>query len=149
MRTIAGDLLAFARKGGFDVIVHGCHCTVGKGIALAIRRQVPEAHAADCATERSSREKSGDYSVARSGRDGKRFTLVNACTQFDWRGPGVKADDAAIRVAMRAVAREFSGARIGYPGIAAGLAGGDWSMIGAIIEEELAGLDHCLGEFAP
>lgn len=50
---------------------------------------------------------------------------------------------------MRAVARDFAEDRIGYPRIGAGLAGGDWSIIGAIIDEELHGLDHTLVEFRP
>lgn len=49
---------------------------------------------------------------------------------------------------MRRIAREFAGCRIGYPKIGAGLAGGDWTVIRAIIEEELAGLDHMLVEFS-
>jgi len=43
--------------------------------------------------------------------------------------------------------RQFAGRRIGYPRIGAGLAGGDWQRIAAIIDEELAGEDHTLVEF--
>ena len=37
--------------------------------------------------------------------------------------------------------------RLGYPKIGAGLAGGDWPRIAAIIDRELAGEDHTLVEF--
>ena len=151
MRTVRGDLLDLVRQGAFDVIVHGCNCQcqMGKGIALAIRQQFPEAYAADRATEKGSREKLGSFSAATIKRDGRSFVVVNAYTQFDWRGAGVKADYDAIRQAMRAVAEQFGDCRIGYPKIGAGLAGGDWSVISAIIDDELSGLDHSYVEFMP
>ena len=150
MRVIRGDLLKLALDGEFDVIVHGCNCQceMGKGIALAIKQQFPEAYAADCATEKGSRSKLGSFSSARVERDGRFFVVVNAYTQFDWRGPGVKADYEAIRTVMRSIAAAFAESRIGYPKIGAGLAGGDWAVISPVIDEELNGLDHTLVEFA-
>lgn len=150
MRSVRGDLLQFARIGAFDVIVHGCNCQgqMGKGIALAIKQHFPAAYAADLRTARGSALKLGTFSCATVEADGHAFTIINAYTQFHWRGHGVKADYEAIRRAMRAVARAFGGCRIGYPKIGAGLAGGDWSIISAIIDEELQGLDHMFVEFA-
>ena len=149
MKVVQGDLLALARRGAFDVIVHGCNCQgqMGKGIALSIRQLFPAAYAADLRTEKGSRAKLGTYSSATVDADGHPLTIVNAYTQFHWRGPGVKADYDAIRRVMRAIARDFPGHRIGYPKIGAGLAGGDWTVIGAIIDEEMRGLDHTLVEF--
>jgi O-acetyl-ADP-ribose deacetylase (regulator of RNase III) len=60
----------------------------------------------------------------------------------------VKADYQAIRKVMRSVKARFAGKRIGYPKIGAGLAGGDWETIASIIEDELAGEDHTLVEYA-
>jgi len=45
---------------------------------------------------------------------------------------------------MAAVKRSFTGARIAYPRIGAGLARGDWSRIASIIDEALADEDHTL-----
>jgi O-acetyl-ADP-ribose deacetylase (regulator of RNase III) len=45
---------------------------------------------------------------------------------------------------MKAIKTAFSGKRIGYPKIGAGLAGGDWDIIYPIICEELAGEHHTL-----
>ena len=59
------------------------------------------------------------------------------------------ADYDAIRKVMRLIKIESTGQRIGYPKIGAGLAGGDWEIIAAIIEEELAGEDHTLFEYSP
>ena len=120
---------------------------MGKGIALAIRQHFPEAYEVDCRTTKGDRSKLGTISTAEIVRDGRVFSVLNAYTQFHWRGAGVKADYTAIRDAFRAVKRRFAGLRIGYPRIGAGLAGGDWTVIAAIIEEELAGEDHALVEF--
>jgi O-acetyl-ADP-ribose deacetylase (regulator of RNase III) len=151
MDTIQGDLLQFALDGRFDVIVHGCncHCAMGKGIALSIKQQFPEAYEADQHTARGDRNKLGTVSAADIERLSVRFTVVNAYTQFHWRGPGVLADYDAIRSVFKHIKRKYWGRRIGYPKIGAGLAGGDWSVISAIIDEELAGEAHTLVEFVP
>ncbi len=144
-----GDLLAFALDGAFDVILHGCNCQcqMGKGIALSIKKQFPEAYVADCATPKGDAAKLGTVSVASIERGERRFDIVNGYTQFHWRGEGVLADYDAIRNVMKAIKARYAGRRIGYPKIGAGLAGGDWQIIAAIIDEELAGEDHTLVEF--
>jgi O-acetyl-ADP-ribose deacetylase (regulator of RNase III) len=76
-------------------------------------------------------------------------TIVNAYTQFDYRGPGPKVDYDALDRAFRRIAAAFPEDRVGYPKIGAGLAGGDWARIAAIIDDALAGLDHTLVEYAP
>lgn len=149
MQVIQGDLLQLALDGKFDVIIHGCNCQcqMGKGIALSIKRLFPEAYKADFATEKGAAHKLGTISTALITRAGRSFHIVNAYTQFDWRGNGLKADYEAIRRAMCLVKAGFSGKRIGYPKIGAGLANGDWNIIAAIITEELAGEDHTLVEY--
>ena len=149
MRTRQGDLIQLALAGEFDVIVHGCncHCQMGRGIALTIKQLLPEAYVADCQTPKSDKSKLGTMSMAEINRSGTRFIVVNAYTQFDWAGEGVKADYKAIRQVMKAIKKSFSGKRIAYPKIGAGLAGGDWDIIYPIICEELAGEDHCFVEY--
>jgi len=149
MNKRSGDLLQLAIDGQFDVIIHGCNCQcqMGKGIALSIKRQFPEAYAVDCHTAKADVTKLGTVSIAEVNRNGHVLHIVNGYTQFHWRGNGVKADYEAIRNVMRTVRLTFSGKRIGYPRIGAGLAGGDWEVISAIIEEELAGEDHTYVEY--
>lgn len=149
MNVITGDLLQLALAGRFDVIVHGCNCqcAMGKGIALSIKQQFPEAHDADLRTPKGDRTKLGSISTAAIDRPPARFVVVNAYTQFHWRGKGVLADYDAIRSAFHHVKKQFGGRRIGYPKIGAGLAKGDWATIAAIIDEELSGEDHTLVEF--
>ena len=151
MKTLTGDLLQLALDGTFDVIVHGCNCQcqMGKGIALSIKRIFPEAFAADQSTPKGDASKLGTISVAEIDRNGRKLFVVNGYTQFHWRGDGNKADYQAIRLVMRAVKSQFKGNRIGYPKIGAGLAGGDWSQIAPIINEELNGEDHTFVEFVP
>lgn len=59
------------------------------------------------------------------------------------------ADYDAIRLAMRRIKTQFSGRRIAYPKIGAGLARGDWARIARIIDEELAGETHTLVLYQP
>ena len=151
MQVVKGDMLKLAIAGEFDVIVHGCNCqcTMGAGIAKAIRAEFPEAYEADLATEKGSSEKLGTFSSAKVRRDGHEITIVNAYTQLHYRGRGVKVDYDAIRNVFRSIAREYTGQRIAYPKIGAGLGGGDWSRISELIDRELEGEDHTLVEFAP
>ena len=151
MKTVSGDLIHLAKNGEFDLIVHGCNCscTMGAGIAKGIKAAFPAAFAADPATARGDRAKLGSCTFAKIDRNGSPLIVVNACTQFDYRGSGPKVDYDAVRSCFRWIRRQHSGKRIGLPKIGAGLAGGDWKRIAAIIEEELAGEDVTLVEFAP
>ena len=150
MRVIKGDLIQLALAKRFDVIIHGCncHCEMGAGIAKVIKKSFPEAYEADLQTAKGMREKLGTISHASVIRDNHTITVVNGYTQFDYKGSGVLVDYAAIRSVMQAVKMAFSGKKIGYPKIGAGLAGGDWQIISKIIDEALAGEDHALVEFA-
>jgi O-acetyl-ADP-ribose deacetylase (regulator of RNase III) len=147
MKQINGDLISLAKNGQFDVIVHGCNCfnTMGAGIAKLIKSEFPEAYKADLQTEKGSKDKLGTISFAKSGD----LTIINAYTQHNWRGRGIKADYEAIRRAFKEIKLQFSGSKIGYPAIGAGLAGGDWEVIAQIISEELNGEDHTLVVYSP
>jgi len=136
--TIKGDLIKIAQEGGFDVIVHGCncHCTMGAGIAKAIKAAFPPAYEADRTTQKGDRTKLGSCSAAECTLNHGKVVVINAYTQYDWRGSGCKADYDAIRSCMKWIAQRYSGKRIGLPRIGAGLAGGDWNIIRKIISEE-------------
>ena len=149
MQTEKGDLVQKAKAGEFDVIVHGCNCfgTMGAGIAKTIKQVFPAAYEADAATVTGDKTKLGHYTVASVEAGGKPLAIVNAYTQYQWKRPGRKADYEALRQVFRRVKQEYASQRIGYPAIGAGLAGGEWSVIAAIIEEELAGEDHVFVEW--
>jgi O-acetyl-ADP-ribose deacetylase (regulator of RNase III) len=142
-------LVQKAKAGEFDVIVHGCNCfcTMGAGIAKTIKQVFPAAYEADLETLAGDKAKLGQYTVANVRAGGKPLVIVNAYTQYEWKGPGRKADYEAIRQVFHRINQEYAGQRIGYPAIGAGLAGGEWSVIAGIIEEELAGEDHVFVEW--
>ena len=85
MKTISGDLIHLAKSGDFDLIVHGCNCfcTMGPGIAKAIKAVFPAACDADLATAKGDRSKLGTCTFAVIDQNGAPLVLVNAYTQFD------------------------------------------------------------------
>lgn len=138
METVEGNLLHLAKKGEFNVIVHGCNCfhEMGAGIAKQIRKQFPKAYEADLETEFGDRNKLGIYSYAKI----KNLIIINAYTQYRYGGRK-PVNYAAIKKVFKLIARDFSYERIGIPKIGAGLAKGDWKKIKAIIEKETKGVD--------
>ena len=103
MKSIQGDLIKLALDKKFDVIIHGCNCQcqMGAGIAKTIKNKFPEAYHADCESQKGDRTKLGTITTATVNRDGHQITIVNAYTQFHWRGKGVKADYQAIENCMK------------------------------------------------
>lgn len=150
MKIEKGDLIKKASAGEFDVIIHGCNCfcTMGAGIAKTIKQVFPAAYQADLATVAGDKTKLGRYSAATVAAGGKPLLIVNAYTQYHWRGAGVLVDCDAIRQVFRQVKQACAGQRIGYPSIGAGLARGDWAIISTIIDEELAGENHIFVEWS-
>jgi O-acetyl-ADP-ribose deacetylase (regulator of RNase III) len=148
MKTVKGDLIELAKKGEFDLIIHGCNCfcTMGAGIAKTIKKEFPEAYKADLETRKGDESKLGEISWAKT-KNGE-LIIVNGYTQFNWKGSGRKADYEAIREVFKKVKEQFSGLRIGYPAIGAGLARGNWQIISEIIEEELKNENHTFVEFS-
>jgi len=147
VKTVTGDLISLAQAGEFDVIAHGCNCMcqMGAGIALPIRRTWPEVYEADLQTTNGDRSKLGTctQAIVLAGN----LTVVNAYTQYDYRGRGVRVDYNAVASCMAWIKASHAGKRLGLPKIGAGLARGDWTRIEAIIAEELAGEDVTIVEF--
>lgn len=149
MPQIYGDLIKLAIEGQFDIIVHGCNCfcTMGAGIAKSIKKEFPEAYDADLKTIKGDKSKLGSFTFAKVSKENHEIIVINAYTQFNYKGKGNKADYEAIRSVFKKIKAEFSGKRIGYPLIGAGLAGGDWNIISEIINTELSGENHTLVKF--
>ncbi len=146
MKTITGDLIALAKAGQFDVIIHGCNCQVkmGSGIAKQVRAELPEAWEADKKTDIGP-HKIGLYSQAKIANGTTHgLVVVNAYTQV-FPGKG-SLSYTGLKHCFRNVRKEFGGRglRFGYPLIGAGLAGGEWAVIAEIIDQEMEGEDHTL-----
>jgi len=148
MKYVKGDLIHLAREGQFDLIIHGCNClcTMEAGIARQIRTHFPQAWQADLATASGDRSKLGSYSKAYVDTPSGRVCVINAYTQYHYSGDGVLADYDAIAKVFTALKKQFSGNRMGYPKIGAGLAKGDWNIISNIIDSALDGEVHTLVE---
>lgn len=148
MKCVKGDLIHLAQKGQFDLIVHGCNCfcTMGAGIAKQIRSQFPQAWEADLATVSGDKSKLGSYSQACINTTYGRLHVINAYTQYHYSGDGVLVDYDAVTKVFTDLKKQFSGKRMGYPKIGAGLAGGDWEVISEIIDSALDGEIHTLVE---
>jgi O-acetyl-ADP-ribose deacetylase (regulator of RNase III) len=142
MKYVIGDLLQLAKEGKFDVIGHGCNCfhSMGAGIAKAIKREWPEAHLADQCSRYGDKNKLGTFTYLDTFETGE-LTILNLYTQFKYTSIQVDVDYEAVRKCMKAVKKRYSGKRIGFPLIGAGLAGGDWNIISGIIEDELGDED--------
>ncbi|AGC76776.1 O-acetyl-ADP-ribose deacetylase (regulator of RNase III) [Nonlabens dokdonensis] len=149
MKKVKGDLIELAISGEFDLIIHGCNCfcTMGAGIAKSIKEKFPEAYKADLQTTKGDHTKLGTITFAESETYNGKLIVINGYTQFNWRGTGRKVDYDAIRKVFGNVKQKFSGMRVGYPAIGAGLAGGNWNIISRIIDQELEGEDHTFVDY--
>ena len=156
MNTIKGNLITLSGDdvNQFNIIVHGCNCfnTMGAGIAPQIAEAYPEAWEADQITRPGFKKKMGTITVGYHPRSyWGTLVVINGYTQYAGAGDGERAVDYdALRSVFQRVyhvALTVRNARIGYPMIGAGLAGGDWDIISDIIDEELQGLDHTLVEY--
>jgi len=129
---------------------------MGAGIARQIACAFPEARTADVNYQVSAKEKLGTISTAWTVTDiGTALIVVNAYTQLHFGSEVQQVSYDAVSAAFEEIAflchvgvhttSEFhESVRIGYPRIGAGLGGGDWRVIGDIIDKKLAGLDHTL-----
>ncbi len=149
MRYLKGDLIQLALSGKFDVIIHGCNCfcSMGAGIARQIRETFPQAYLTDLDTEPGDKNKLGKYSQASIQINEKALTIINGYTQYHYSGTTVLADYDAIKSLFYQIKLNFSGKKMGYPRIGAGLAGGDWNKISDIIDRQLEGEYHTLVEY--
>jgi O-acetyl-ADP-ribose deacetylase (regulator of RNase III) len=162
IKYVDGDLIDLAKKGKFDVIVHGANCmsTMKSGIAP----QMAKAFGADKFEMEMwgpTIEKLGniDYQTlvlgehaiwsldeAKNNRNEPELTVVNAYTQNMYGrnhsdGVLIPFDYEAFTICMRKMNHEFRGKHIGLPKIGSGLAGGNWNRIEHIINTELKDCD--------
>lgn len=137
MKEINGDLIRLSKQGKFDVIVHGsnCFCTFGKGIALQVRREFPEAYQQDKNTVYGDTKKLGTFTSVYIKK--YNIIVINAYTQYDYRGyqNKINVDYNAVKIVFTKIKEMHGDKRIGIPMIGAGLAGGDWNKISNIIDD--------------
>ena len=132
--TIKGDLL----QASEDAIGHGCNCfkTMGAGVAAAIRKKWPAVYQADVDYDDFDEgEKIGEFSTVKV--DGKQ--VYNIYTQVGYKPRSQDHFEYdGFRDGLSKVFKDMKNhglASLALPKIGAGLAGGDWVRISAIIDE--------------
>ncbi|MFM7008273.1 MAG: macro domain-containing protein [Betaproteobacteria bacterium] len=142
---VKGDLFSTPH----NVLVHGCntHGVMGSGVAKIVKDKYPEVfekYAQVCKPWKNNRAiLLGTNVYARTQNDQR--VIVNAITQLDMGPPPTRwvsydaVDDcmAALANDLEASFEHGLGAAIAMPMIGAGLGGGDWKVIEAIIERRL------------
>lgn len=140
---VQGDMFA----GGEKLLVHGCNAqgVMGSGVAAIVRRDFPKAYEdyvkwAELQVTRTGELPMGDVGfVATNGR-----IIGNAITQrFYGAGPRRYVSYDAVAHAMQRIDAFCVSQGLNtfaMPKIGAGLGGGDWNVIEAIVKSELK---HC------
>ena len=135
LKHAKGNLLDLAEAGEFDVIVQGCNCfcRMGSGIAKEIRARYPRAYQVDMLTREGDIQKLGTWTDADAGK----FWIINAYTQFATASfPGEDVFEyCAFELILQKLAYTYPGKNIGLPYIGMGLAGGNKTLILAMIED--------------
>lgn len=103
MKTVYGDLFAYAKASEGCVIIHGCNCrgSFAAGFAGLIRQRYPAAYDRYIEDFTNNRLAPGSCSYVRAGKD----LIINACTQ-DF--PGANAVPGYIEACMKNVVRQLT-----------------------------------------
>lgn len=148
IQTVHGNIFDFVGRN--DAIIHGCntHGVMGSGIALEVKTRYPGAFNAYLRKHHEHGLSLGTVIPYFDPND--KFWIINAITQnnfgrddkryvsYDKRYVSYDAVSDAFK-RIRAAEDKFD--RLFFPLIGAGLGGGDWNVIQAIIESEFKGSD--------
>jgi O-acetyl-ADP-ribose deacetylase (regulator of RNase III) len=135
IKYVKGDLF----ESGADIIAHGCNCVggFGSGVAGQIAKRYPRVRNAYLERHEELGWELGDVQFVYAEL-GKGLYIANCATQKEYYPRDrVHADYDAIRTAMTRVKQwaKGQGKSVAIPKIGAGLAGGDWNRIEAILKE--------------
>lgn len=137
---VKGDLFSTE----IQTIAHGCNAqgVMGSGVAKIIKERYPDAFKRyRNQYEKQGVLKLGDIIVVPCEYNGKKKIIVNAITQeiFGRDGRRFVSYDA-VSESMAKINHMFEvygTSEVAMPQVGAGLGGGDWNVISAIIESEL------------
>ena len=131
-----------------DVIIHVCNafCTMGAGVALALKNKWPKVYEVDLATKRGDANKFGKISVAvLDDKNTKTKYVINCYAQFGYGRKQRQVDYEALYICLEEV-RYFCFVNkiksLAIPkNMASTLAGGDWRIVKCMIEVVFGSFD--------
>lgn len=135
------------RGKGTKIIVHCCNDlgAWGAGFVLALSRRWPEPEAAYLDSITRGSLELGKVQFVSVDEEGENIVVANLVGQKGLRGPAnpTPIRYSAIESGLTKVAAEAKKqkATVHMPRMGAGLAGGDWNKIVALLEKTLQGVD--------
>ena len=151
LKIIKGDLIALAKQGQFDIIIHGCNChkKMGAGIAAQIREHFPSAFEADRRTTIGDYRKLSNWTSSMVKIGNHKLFIINLYTQFL---PGPDFMLSALDLGLFKFRHEFFDAenlKIGLPWIGCGIGGGNQKEVGTVLNKYSEHLDLTVVEYQP
>ncbi len=146
IHEVKGDLL----ESDCDIIIHCCNCfnAMGAGIARSIANKWPGAWEADNRTIKGDKDKLGTFTYYDSFGDDEVEDIVvfNLYAQYRYGTERRHVNYEALIRGLYLVKEylqheDFNGLKIGTYQLGCGLAGGNWNIVRAIIEEVFADRD--------
>ena len=141
---VYGNVINALKDGDIDGIAHQANCykTMGAGIALSIRNELPELYEADQNDRRNVEQRFGGFSFAVLNSISPRSFGYNLYSQFK---PGPFTDLCALERAMKSMASHMQlgrkEARLGIPLIGCGIGGAKWAEVSSVIAESLSSIE--------
>lgn len=140
------NIIALAQTKQYNYLAHGCNCfcTMGAGVAKAIKDVYPGAYEADKKTKNGDSSKLGRVSFSKE----KDITILNCYTQYGCGTDSRKLNYEALYLCLTKISEVMkNGESIIFPKIGCGLAGGDWNIVLPMIENVLKNFNVTISIF--
>ena len=139
LRVTGGDVVAALKSGDINVLAHQVNLqgAMGAGIAKQIREAFPNVYTV---YREALAERGLILGSMQLVRVGAGLWVANVAGQAKYGRNGNHTDYGALRTAFSDLSELIDGTtlRVGLPyGLGCGLAGGDWSIVSAIIAKHL------------
>lgn len=148
-KVIQGDAIEIFKSGEFDAFAHGCNCfcTMGKGIAAQVKKELNPLYQADILNgKKGLRKKLGTFSFHEF-----EFGIgINLYTQYTFWNKKDMLDYEAVENCFKSLNEWMKQRKLKtlvIPKIGAGLAHGQWDVISKLIDINTRDIDVTVVEF--